>query len=669
MRLTNYRLGKRIFIYKYQKTAKNNKSIFMNHLLVKVFPQVFTFILFSIFSITSFAQTSSFYRHIGNAVKNEAKKVTVTPDGQVYVLATTESISGKGHDIYLRKINECENVVWEKSIGSYLHETASSLDVDHMGNIYVVGSTSYDNYKQLLYITKLSAEGELIWNKAFGGRHSIKGLDIKIASNDEIYVLGQIGEQESIYLAKIDPFGDLIWAKSYGKNHKDWANSFTLMADNSVLIAGMTRSFSHTIHDINLIKIDTNGKIVWSKAFGGPHDDTAEKIIPTSDGGFAIVGHALSFHIVNPKVFLMKVTASGAYEWLKTFPSDYDEFAYDVVQDQSANYHITGHYENRETKHKTAFILSTDKEGNSLSRKVLSEEKKQTYGKSISFGKNKLYYLGSSDNAETQKSSLVFSSFSPIDKKLCVGLDTTLLAQRARPILHDTHLSSETEINYFGKTGTVDNTLLYTVEFCETKSMASAKLNLGPDTIFCKTDKIILDAGKNFEKVRWNNGTTSQFLVVFEPGIYWVEAYDGCNRVVDSIRITNCKGEIPIVEDFYSLQVGKKMAMQSLQFKQGSAELEPSAILTLDRLSRYLWDNLTIKIELSGHTDNVGNPMLNVQLSKDRVDTMKKYLISQGINGDRISVQAYGGKFPIASNDYEETRKQNRRVEIELLSK
>jgi len=79
-----------------------------------------------------------------------------------------------------------------------------------------------------------------------------------------------------------------------------------------------------------------------------------------------------------------------------------------------------------------------------------------------------------------------------------------------------------------------------------------------------------------------------------------------------------------------------------------------------------LQSNPTVMIELSGHTDNRGVAADNINLSKDRVETVKAYLISKGIDGKRISGKGYGGAKPIASNDNAETRKLNRRVEFTI---
>ena len=74
-----------------------------------------------------------------------------------------------------------------------------------------------------------------------------------------------------------------------------------------------------------------------------------------------------------------------------------------------------------------------------------------------------------------------------------------------------------------------------------------------------------------------------------------------------------------------------------------------------------------LKMEIKGHTDNVGNKDFNLELSKKRAMAVYSYLIKKGVNPDRLSYSYYGMSKPITSNDTEEGRKINRRVEFEIL--
>jgi OOP family OmpA-OmpF porin len=102
-------------------------------------------------------------------------------------------------------------------------------------------------------------------------------------------------------------------------------------------------------------------------------------------------------------------------------------------------------------------------------------------------------------------------------------------------------------------------------------------------------------------------------------------------------------------------------------FEQSRAILLEASSEQLKEVVQLMQINPTLVIELHGHTDGIGDADLNMILSKDRVETIKKYLIQEGIAANRIAAKAFGGTQPIASNETEETRKLNRRVEFLIL--
>jgi OmpA-OmpF porin, OOP family len=114
------------------------------------------------------------------------------------------------------------------------------------------------------------------------------------------------------------------------------------------------------------------------------------------------------------------------------------------------------------------------------------------------------------------------------------------------------------------------------------------------------------------------------------------------------------------------IEVGTTVNLKDVLFEQSKTTLLPQSYPELDLVVSFMKENPEVKIELSGHTDNRGVPFQNVKLSQGRVDTVRDYLISKGIDAKRISGKGYGGTKPIASNNEEETRKLNRRVEFTI---
>ena len=118
-----------------------------------------------------------------------------------------------------------------------------------------------------------------------------------------------------------------------------------------------------------------------------------------------------------------------------------------------------------------------------------------------------------------------------------------------------------------------------------------------------------------------------------------------------------------------ALGVGKSFAIRQLQFEKTKAIILNASIPALEQLRQFLMSNKTLHIRIDGHTDSVGDPLLNVQLSLDRANAVKKYLVDRGIEETRMEVKGYGSASPIADNSKEETRRLNRRVEFVILGK
>lgn len=117
------------------------------------------------------------------------------------------------------------------------------------------------------------------------------------------------------------------------------------------------------------------------------------------------------------------------------------------------------------------------------------------------------------------------------------------------------------------------------------------------------------------------------------------------------------------------IEIGQKITLNTIRFSQSKYDLLPASMPELDRIAQMMTENANMEILLEGHTDNVGDFDANVQLSKDRVEEVKRYLSTKNIAADRIQTKGYGPTRPISPNTTEENRKQNRRVEFTILKK
>ena len=119
----------------------------------------------------------------------------------------------------------------------------------------------------------------------------------------------------------------------------------------------------------------------------------------------------------------------------------------------------------------------------------------------------------------------------------------------------------------------------------------------------------------------------------------------------------------------HKVKVGSKIILKNIFFDFDKTTLRPTSTAELDRLTKMLNDIPTLKIEISGHTDNIGSDEYNENLSEGRAKTVVDYLIDKGIDSERLTFAGYGESQPIETNDTDEGRQMNRRTEFEVLSK
>ncbi len=136
------------------------------------------------------------------------------------------------------------------------------------------------------------------------------------------------------------------------------------------------------------------------------------------------------------------------------------------------------------------------------------------------------------------------------------------------------------------------------------------------------------------------------------------------------------KAEVKIPVDILVFKKEKKegtkkkeelhITLSAIEFEFNSAKLKPGTEKILDKLVQILKSYPNYKVKIIGHTDNVGTDVQNMKLSLERAKTVKNYLVSKGISAKRLSIEGRGSKEPVASNDTEEGRAKNRRVEFIL---
>jgi len=168
-----------------------------------------------------------------------------------------------------------------------------------------------------------------------------------------------------------------------------------------------------------------------------------------------------------------------------------------------------------------------------------------------------------------------------------------------------------------------------------------------------------------------SNAQTGDYNIILQYGKKYSFRADkeGYYAVNDFLDVSELKEYKEIEKDLFlvPVEIGQVVRLNNIFFDFNKADLKNDSFEELDRLVSFLNKNKKIEIEISGHTDNVGSDDYNQKLSQQRVESVVAYLVSKGIDKARLQAKGYGKIKPVVSNDTDEGRATNRRVEFTIL--
>jgi len=252
----------------------------------------------------------------GGSDSEEAFSMVPAGDGGFILAGYTKSSGAGQQDVYLLKVNAAGSAVWQKQYGGTEHDAAHAICATHDGGYVVVGETrSFGAGDRDVYLIKVTATGDSLWSRTFGGVQNDIGYAVFVDSYGAIFIAGATessgaGEYDA-FLLQCDSEGDSLAATVRGGAGIDYALALAPAGDGGYVLAGYTSSFGAGGDDVYLLKVDMSGFVQWEKTFGGRWDDRAAWIAATSDGGYIVTGWTKSSGAGSGDVLLIKTDADG----------------------------------------------------------------------------------------------------------------------------------------------------------------------------------------------------------------------------------------------------------------------------------------------------------------------------------------------------------------------
>lgn len=276
---------------------------------------------------------------------------------------------------------------WLKTIGGTEEDTAQDITTTADGGYAIVGFTKsidgditdHASEQNDYWVTRLDADGNILWSKTYGGTADDRGEAIKNTTDGGFIITGysrsadeDVSTNNGFYdqwIVKLDAAGSIQWEQSFGFSGSDQAFDIIQTSDGGYFTTGFLDitasggqgnvgkpntnpgSFNNPEHGVGEFwchKLDANGTITWSRYFGGTNNDRSYSTLETTDNNFILAGSSESddFDITNSQgsydFWVVKISNTGDLIWQKSYGGSGIDIGYDITKTTDGNYLVVG---------------------------------------------------------------------------------------------------------------------------------------------------------------------------------------------------------------------------------------------------------------------------------------------------------------------------------------
>jgi hypothetical protein len=333
--------------------------------ILKIFALVVITLLFC--QAGSFCLAANSSDHIFSTLKGKILISSIIHDkndNTFLIVGTTTPNLAACSDVFISKIkvNASMNIIWTKTFGGSLNDGANEIIQTADGGYAVIGYSDLLSKGDDAWVIKLNSDGNVQWNKAFGGT-GLDSIDTIIQTKDGGYALCGFTESlgQSIHNAwfiKLDSSGNTTWTQTYSVSNYNEIVSVIETTDGGYALAGRTQCSKLGGLSFWMVKVDSSGNLQWDKQFGQRENDFAKLIVQTSDGGYVLLGTRFSYTLGNCS-WLIKVNAFGVEQWNQTIKGSKENGKLtDVINTSDGAYILVGYSDKSE-----AWLTKVDQKG------------------------------------------------------------------------------------------------------------------------------------------------------------------------------------------------------------------------------------------------------------------------------------------------------------------
>ena len=477
--------------------------------------------------------------------------------------------------------NAQPEIQWENNLGGSKIDEAYDIEQTADGGFVVAGiSTSNDgdvggnNGDEDYWIVKLDETGQLEWENNLGGSGGDEAKDIEQTEDGGFVVAGYTSSNDGdvsgnngspdYWILKLDSKGQLEWETNLGGSGTERASDIEQTEDGGFVVFGQSSSNDGDVGGNNggfdywVVKLASNGELVWENNLGGSAWDTAKygDIEQTADGGFIVAGDSKSSNgdvggnMGKEDYWIVKLNEIGQLEWEKNLGGSDRDFAQDVEQTEDGGFVVAGFSQSTDGNVSSNkgiedyWIVKLDKKGKLEWENNLGGYQ-QDWARNIEQTADGGYVVAGWSNS----GNCDIDGYNGLADYWIVKLNANGLLEweqnlggsqqdRARNIEQTEDggfvvagVSNSGDTDVGGNNGEED---YWVVKLREPRNV-----NLGPDTTMCEGDSLLLSVNVfQGDSLSWNTGDTTEQVVVREPGTYHATIRASDTVVSDTIDVS-----------------------------------------------------------------------------------------------------------------------------------
>lgn len=263
------------------------------------------------------------------------------------------------------------DTLWTRTFGGPYSDHGKAVQQTSDGGFIITGYfENIDNYD--VFVIRTDAYGDTLWTKTFGGSFWDQGYEVQQLADTGYVVVGS--GSGDVWFLRLDTSGDTLFTKKIGGSEGDWAHSCERTSDGGYIITGTTLSFGPSDWNVYLVKTDSLGDTLWTRAYGAATYNEGYEVQETADGGYIVVGYTGSF---GSSVYLIKTDSLGDSLWTRTYGGGDDDWGFSVQETPDSCYIVVGYTYSFSSAagHSDVWLLKVTSFGDTLWTK--------TYGNSV----------------------------------------------------------------------------------------------------------------------------------------------------------------------------------------------------------------------------------------------------------------------------------------------